>query len=111
MGIYEKIKDITNVIQKADNIDLYRQLLDLGKDALDMQEEIANLKTENQQLRDELSLNSRIVRHKGELFITLEGDEDEIHYCSNCWGDRKKLIQLRDDDQCYFCQRDWLNKR
>ena len=37
MGLYEGIKDIANIVQKADNIDLYRQLLDLGAQALDMQ--------------------------------------------------------------------------
>ena len=37
--------------QKADNIDLYRQLLDLSAQALEMQEEIIRLKAENKELK------------------------------------------------------------
>lgn len=108
MGLYDNIKEIANVVQKADNIELYKQLLDIGKEALDMQETISNLKEENKRLKDELNLNKKIIRHKGKLYITLDGDNNEIHYCSNCWGNYKKLIQLREDDECYYCQRDWI---
>ena len=52
MSLYDGIKDVAKVIQKADNIDLYKQLLDLGQQALDMQAEIAQLKEENTRLRE-----------------------------------------------------------
>ena len=41
MGLYEGIKDVAKVIQQADNIELYRQLIDLSAQALDMQNEIS----------------------------------------------------------------------
>ena len=44
MGLYEGIKDVAKVVQQADNIDLYKKLLDLSSQALDMQAEIASLK-------------------------------------------------------------------
>ena len=47
MGLYEAFKDAISVAQKADNVELYRQLLDLSAQALDMQAEIAKLKEEN----------------------------------------------------------------
>jgi len=37
MGLYEGIKDVAKIVQQADNIDLYRQLIDLSSQALDMQ--------------------------------------------------------------------------
>ena len=46
MGLYEAVKDIAKLAQQADNIDLYRKLLDLSAQALDMQSEIAKLKEE-----------------------------------------------------------------
>lgn len=56
MGLYEGIKDVAKVVQQADNIELYRQLLDLSAQALDFQaensklkEEIADLKKQNLQ--------------------------------------------------------------
>lgn len=40
MGIYDAFKDALNVAQKADNIELYRQLLDLSAQVLDLQAEM-----------------------------------------------------------------------
>ena len=37
MGLYDGIKDVAKVVQKADNIELYQKLLDLSSQALDMQ--------------------------------------------------------------------------
>ena len=51
MGFYDAFKDVLNMAQKADNIDLYRQLLDLSVQALEMQEEIVRLKAENKELK------------------------------------------------------------
>lgn len=36
MGLYEGIKDVAKVVQQADNIELYKKLLDLSSEALDM---------------------------------------------------------------------------
>ena len=47
MGLYDAFKDAMNMAQKADNIELYRQLLDLGAQALDLQAEVARLKEDN----------------------------------------------------------------
>ena len=40
MSLYEGIKDVAKVVQQADNVELYRRLLDLSALALDMQDEI-----------------------------------------------------------------------
>ena len=36
MGFYDAFKDVLNMAQKVDNIDLYRQLLDLSAQALEI---------------------------------------------------------------------------
>ena len=43
MGLYDAMKDAINLAQKADNIELYRQLLDLSAQALELQAEVARL--------------------------------------------------------------------
>ena len=103
MGLYECIKDVASLVQKADNIDLYRKLLDLSAQALDMQAEITRLKEENAELRKGQDLESRIIRHP-ENFLTIEGESEDIRYCPVCWGNEHKLIQLLlcDDDYCRF---------
>lgn len=114
MGLYEGIKDVAKIAQKADNIELYKQLLDLGAQALDMQEEIRRLKEANAELKDEKNLKSKICRHISKKidsfhnehpYITLLDDVDEIRYCAICWGRDKKLIQLYDELNCEECSR------
>ena len=51
MGLYEGLKDVANIVQKADNIDLYRQLLDLSAQALDLQNKVSELMDENKKLK------------------------------------------------------------
>ena len=58
MGLYEGIKDVAKVVQQADNIELYRQLVELSAQALDMQNEINRLTTENTELRKKQELES-----------------------------------------------------
>ena len=44
MGLYDGIKDVAKIVQQADNVELYLQLIDLSAQALDMQAEITKLK-------------------------------------------------------------------
>ena len=112
MGLYEGIKDVAKVVQQADNIDLYKKLLDLGAQALDMQEEIAKLKVENKRLQEEINSEKDIISHKTEMvdeyhyehpYITLASDKQSIRYCAVCWGLEKKLIPLYDELNCLIC--------
>ena len=98
MSFYEAFRDAMNMAQKADNIELYRQLLDLGAQALDLQAEVARLKEENSELRKKEDLSTSLIRHT-ESFITKAGDETNMRYCSHCWDADQKLIQLSCDEE------------
>ena len=93
MGLYEAFKDVITVAQKADNVELYRQLLDLSAQALDMQAEIARLKEENTELKKRRDVASEIIRHD-EPCVTLRNDNQNLFYCSHCWDSQQLLIQL-----------------
>lgn len=103
MGLYEGIKDVAKVVQQADNIELYKTLLDLSSQALDMQADISALQKENEELKTELFKKKSIIRHKG-IYITLEGEQPGIVYCSACYGKDNTYIQMFDyDEECYQC--------
>ena len=104
MGLYEGIKDVAKIAQQADNIDLYKKLLDLSAQALEMQDEIRRLKKENSQLKKDSEFNKKIVRHI-EPFITINGGSENIRYCAICWGNIGKLIQVNCNDAGeFYCQ-------
>ena len=94
MSLYDGIKNVAKIVQQADNIELYRQLLDLSAQALDMQAEIARLKEENAELKKKRDIESSIIRYD-QTYITLEGDDQKIPYCAVCWGKDHTLIQMR----------------
>lgn len=103
MGWFDTFKDVLTVAQKADNVELIKQLLDLNNQALTMQEEIRQLKEENVELRKEKDLESRIIRHE-EPYVTLRDETPEIRYCAVCWGVDKKLVQFYDNQRsCVIC--------
>lgn len=103
MAIYDAVKDLLKTAQKADNIELYRQLLDLGQQAQNLQDEIAKLKDENEKLKKNNELGLKIVRHKG-VYVTLKDDDQQIIYCAHCWDNEKKLIQVKILDYGeFFC--------
>ena len=101
MSFYDAIKDAASLAQKADNIELYRQLLDLGAQALDLQSEVARLTEENKQLKQNAVLEQRILRNE-QPFFTLEGENQDIRYCVNCWAKNRVLIQLQCNDDGHF---------
>ena len=112
MGLYEGIKDVAKVLQRADNVELYIKLLDLGEQALDLQAEISRLRTENEELKRTLKERQDIEHHKTRQvdvmnhehpYITLKNDSQKIRYCAICWGNDHKLIPLYDDLNCIVC--------
>lgn len=95
MGLYDGIKDVAKVVQKADNIELYQKLIDLSAQALDMQNTINVLTDENKKLKKHDNIANRIIRHY-KTYVTLEDDENNIKYCSYCWDADNKLIQMNE---------------
>jgi hypothetical protein len=107
MGLYEGIKDVAKVIQQADNVELYKQLIDLSAQALDMQNEISRLSVENAEFKKLKDIENRIERHS-EPFVTLRDEPIQILYCAHCWDYEKKLIQVKSYDsggfKCTHCE-------
>lgn len=103
MGLYDGIKDVAKIVQQADNIELYQKLLDLSAQALDMQDEIAKLREENNELKRVKDIEDDIEYHV-DSFVTKKSDTKPIKYCAACWGDKKKLVPIQDvQNDNYVC--------
>lgn len=113
MSFYEAFRDAMNMAQKADNIELYRQLLDLGAQALDLQAEVARLREENAELKKSNDLESDIEFYI-DAFVTRKSDVKPIKYCAACWVDKKKLVPLQDiqwdNYDCPLCKTRVIDK-
>lgn len=110
MGLYDGIKDVAKIVQKADNIDLYMKLLDLGEQALELQNENSKLKEEIARLKKAKITEEKIERHESP-YITLSDDPMKLKYCAVCWDTEQKLVQMKIVDQygyknvrCHKCK-------
>ena len=95
MSFYDAFKDVLKIAQKADNVDLYKRLLDLSSQALDLQAENAKLKEETELLKKRRIDEERIVRHR-QPYLTLTGDAQQLRYCAVCWDSDRALIQMEE---------------
>ena len=95
MAIYDIVKDAIGIAQKADNIELYKTLLEIGQMALDLQNENAELKKKIDDLTQSKQFEQDIIRH-AEPYYTLksDGENSSIYYCSTCLGKENKKIQM-----------------
>ena len=95
MGLYDALKDAVSLAQKADNIELYRQLLDLSSQALDLQAENHRLKEQIAELQKRKDMEGQLIRHP-RPYLTLTDDNIPVKYCAICWDNDRKLIQMHE---------------
>jgi len=93
MGLLEPIRKAADVVKGIGDIPLYNDIIGLQQQILDMQEEINELRDENKNLKDISEIEKIIERHV-KSFITRSDDEAKVKYCSSCWDNNRKLVQL-----------------
>ena len=85
--IYQLIRDLIDEAQKQRNLEFVDKLIEVKK-------AFSELQDENKELTDKLDMRNRIIRHEEGEYVTLNGDLANIFYCSTCWGQSSKLIQI-----------------
>lgn len=114
MGLYDAMKDAVSLAQKADNIELYRQLLDLSAQALDLQAENMRLREENNELKKVQNIEGDLEYYV-DAFITRHSDSKPIKYCAACWVEKSKLVPLQDQNydnyECPLCKAHVIDMR
>lgn len=109
MGWYDMFKDALTMAQKADNIELYRQLLDLLKELQEMQQINFELKKENMQLREQIEKVQNMVYVPDKNFYVQKVSEtkEDGPFCSKCWEGEHKQSRLfrwgRSELKCNVC--------
>ncbi len=110
MGMIDAIKDAATLVQKADNIDLYRVLLQVQQEALNLVQEKSLLVEENIRLREQVrdlqakaGARASLVRRDGMYFA--EGDRDP--FCPHCWETEQMQVHLAryQNQPGYFCRK------
>jgi regulator of replication initiation timing len=94
MGIIDKVKSIASMIQKVDNIELYKTILDLQANVMELVEENGRLKSDLAEFSEKLKTKeSLFFEHDAYWSKKADGTKDGP-FCSNCWDSKQKLIRL-----------------
>lgn len=99
MSLYEGIKDVASIVQKADNIELYQKVINLQKEALDLIEENMLLKDRIRRLEEKRLIKDNLVFKDNCYYLKTENDTFDGPFCSTCWDKDNKLIRMRNTIQ------------
>lgn len=100
IDIYNLIRNLIDEAEKQHNIELVSALIDIKK-------QVSDIENENKELKNKLEINESVTHHNEGTYITLNGDELNIHYCAICWGRDHKLIQMK-ENRCLECDIRWV---
>lgn len=88
MGILDTLKETVSLMQKIDNVDLYRRMLEL-------QTQVMALFEENRSLKEQLATRAQLTFKKNAYWMNDDGP-----FCSRCWDTEGKLVRLHLRQEC-----------
>jgi hypothetical protein len=84
------MKDIADLVKKAGDIDLYRRIVNLEGEVID-------LTPDKRRAEEKIEQLERALQFQGELkfrtpYFYAEGDPDP--YCPGCWGSKRQAVRV-----------------
>lgn len=86
MGLIEDAKEAVKLVQKIDNIELYRKILDLQSEAMELMEELREKDEIINKLKSTLSLKGKLICEHSAYW--LKNDKNEVvdgPFCTRCF--------------------------
>lgn len=87
MSLVEDFKETVKIIQKIDNLDLYKKILDLQSEVMDLMEE-------NKLLKSQLQNKELLIFQDSAYWTKKEDDKLDGPFCPRCWDYESKLVRL-----------------
>jgi len=94
MSILETAKDVITLVQKADNLELVKQVLALQSDIMKMMDENRALKDENLALREQLRVKQKLVFRNNAYWLPNEDGSEEGPFCATCRDGDNKMVRM-----------------
>ncbi len=86
MGIIENAKEAVKLVQQIDNIELYRKILDLQAEALELTEQLKQKDEMISRLKGVLDLKGKLICKDSAYYITDENEKIiDGPFCTKCF--------------------------
>jgi len=104
MGIIDQGKELLDLLQKIDNLDLYRRMLDLQREVMALDQQLRDQMRENERLREAFVLKGKL-KFAHDAYYLLEGDQAvDGPFCTKCWDvDQCTVRIIQAADMRYMC--------
>jgi hypothetical protein len=93
LGVLDDVKSLVSVVQKIDNVELYRKILDLQREVQDLVGENRELKQQLLEVKDKLDLHGTLVFERDAYWLPAT-DRRDGPFCSLCWDSKRELIRM-----------------
>lgn len=98
MGIIDNAKDVVSLVQKIDNLELYRKILDLQSEITKLVGKNTELKRQVKDLTEKLEFHGTL-EHRDGAYWKADGAGP---FCMRCWGKERALRPMNGTD-VYGC--------
>lgn len=106
MSVVENVKEIADLIKKAGDVELYRRIVNLEGEVLDLTRRNRELENMIEELQRTLNVSKKLCFRAP--FYWAQGDG--VPYCPRCWEEKQKTIHAHSSVQgstwyqCPVCQ-------
>lgn len=94
MSILDDLKNVASTIQKIDNIELYRQILDLQNEVLQVVTENMELKGQLARAREQLSVRQSLRFENNAYWTGEDLETSDGPFCAKCWDTKQQLVRM-----------------
>ncbi|MBL7152395.1 MAG: hypothetical protein ISS79_01665 [Phycisphaerae bacterium] len=86
MGIVENAKEAVKLVQQIDNVELYRKILDLQSEAMDLTEQLQQRDEKIRFLEEALRLKGKMIPIRSAYYLTDDaGEIVDGPFCTKCF--------------------------
>jgi hypothetical protein len=91
LGVIENAKEIAELVKKLGNVELYKKIVELEGEVIELTREKRALEENNHELAEKLALAGKMTFEKP--FYFQEGDR--VPFCPRCWEKERVAIHLQ----------------
>ena len=104
MEIVDHIRELADGVQKLDNVDLYRKVLNIQAEVLTLASALRTKEDRINELEEQLRIGIQLVRDRNVYWDkNQKGEPTGDPYCSYCWETARLAIHLI-DRSCPHCK-------
>lgn len=90
MGIIDNAKELADLIKKAGDVDLYRKIVELEGEIVELTRKTRNQEEEIQKLKQLLATTEKMTFKKPFYFL----EDDPYPHCPKCWEVEKVAVHV-----------------